>query len=346
MLSFAFRNLKNVCDKNMDVEKFDNTYDLFSVILYRGITSLIKKNLFKDYVSISETLNKPAGKINLSSSIKVGAFSQKKIICEKDKLTENYTLNQIIKSTCHLLITSEQIKEANKNLLKDVMKPFSHISLIDLKKVKWNSLDFHKHNEHYRMLIKFCRIISAGMLLTTNTGKHKLQQHLDEGELWRLFQNFVREYYKKYYPELNPAAYKIRWDTLPTDDTTLLPEMQSDVILSDGAKTLIIDTKFYSKKILNKYHNKESLRSSVLYQIYTYVKNKQEKTEQLVEGLVLFAKTDIEDEVYFSNTITGNKLQAKTIDLNKEWIHIKKALDGIIEETFKITKETGKSLWT
>ena len=45
MLSYAFKNLDSVCEYNADCETFDNIQDLFSVILYKGISNQIKKGL-------------------------------------------------------------------------------------------------------------------------------------------------------------------------------------------------------------------------------------------------------------------------------------------------------------
>ena len=37
MLSYAFQNLKKICDETVSCEEFENIQDLFAVILYKGI---------------------------------------------------------------------------------------------------------------------------------------------------------------------------------------------------------------------------------------------------------------------------------------------------------------------
>ena len=87
--------------------------------------------------------------------------------------------------------------------------------------------------------------------------------------------------------------------------------------------------------------NKKSLHSNNMYQIFTYVKNKEYEfgdTEHKVSGMLLYAKTDEEiqpDETY---SMTGNAVSVKTLDLNKDFSNIAEQLDNILEKHFEIYK--------
>ena len=78
MLSYAFKNLDSVCEYNADCETFDNIQDLFSVILYKGISNQIKKGLYKEYIEIQEKLPVVRGKININETIKMKCCFHKK----------------------------------------------------------------------------------------------------------------------------------------------------------------------------------------------------------------------------------------------------------------------------
>ena len=56
MLSYAFQQLKQNNYENIDGENFDEIYDLFGEILFRGISFQLKQGLHKEYISIHETL--------------------------------------------------------------------------------------------------------------------------------------------------------------------------------------------------------------------------------------------------------------------------------------------------
>ena len=81
--------------------------------------------------------------------------------------------------------------------------------------------------------------------------------------------------------------------------------------------------------------NKHTLHSANLYQIFTYVKNKDYafgETPHKVSGLLLYAKT--EDQIHPDQTyqMHGNEIGVKTLDLNLPFEGIRKQLDGIVRE--------------
>ena len=107
--------------------------------------------------------------------------------------------------------------------------------------------------------------------------------------------------------------------------------MKSDITLTNNGKTLIIDAKFYSHSI-QKHYDKNSYISSNLYQIYTYVKNKDINNTGMVSGILLYAKT--QDEIPTKeNTFNmgGNDISIMILDLNKEFECIKEKLNAIVE---------------
>ena len=86
-------------------------------------------------------------------------------------------------------------------------------------------------------------------------------------------------------------------------------------------KVLIIDAKYY-KNTLQNYYDVNTVHSGNLYQIFTYVKNKQiEVPDSEVSGMLLYARTD--EELLPNNTykMSGNSISVKTLDLNQDfWI--------------------------
>lgn len=54
----------------------------------------------------------------------------------------------------------------------------------------------------------------------------------------------------------------------------MLPNLLSDITLEYDNKVLIIDAKYYSHIMQNRYE-KETIRSANMFQIFTYVKNKE-----------------------------------------------------------------------
>ena len=117
----------------------------------------------------------------------------------------------------------------------------------------------------------------------------------------------------------------------------MLPVMQSDIMLSRGSTVLIIDAKYYTHTLQTQY-DVQTLHSNNLYQIFTYVKNKDMEfgeTAHTVSGLLLYARTDEAVQPDNEYRMSGNKIGVKTLDLNRDFSAIKAQLNSIATDHFE-----------
>lgn len=84
---------------------------------------------------------------------------------------------------------------------------------------------------------------------------------------------------------------------------------------------MIIDAKYYSRTTQVQY-DKHTLHSNNLYQIFTYVKNKEaeltaKNEPHEVSGMLLYAKTD--EDVYPEHEyqMSGNRIAVRTLVLGR-----------------------------
>lgn len=81
------------------------------------------------------------------------------------------------------------------------------------------------------------------------------------------------------------------------------------------------------------------IHSGNLYQIFTYVKNKEAELARTgashkVSGMLLYAKTDEDIQPDGTYQMSGNQISVKTLDLNQPFVVIRAQLDAIAEEHF------------
>ncbi len=335
MLSYAFQTLNQENYDDVAVESFDEMYDLLAAILAKGIGLQLKRGLYKEYINCQEELSVMRGKINMSRTIQNRLAHKSVLTCDFDELSENNLFNQILKTTVLLLLRNVKVKMAYKDDLKKKMLFFSNVDLLEPTSIRWSSIYFQRNNQTYRMLLSICQLIIEGMLITTDDGDYRIASFVDEQHMYKLYEKFILEYYRKHYSKLTVTASRIPWSV---DDgiKTMLPIMQSDIHLQKDNTVLIIDAKYYSHTTQIKY-NKHTIHSNNMYQIFTYVKNRDYQfgdTEHKVSGLILYAKTQEEiqpDNVY---QMHGNQVAVKTLDLNKKFKDIAAQLDEIVEAHF------------
>ncbi|ATU07675.1 5-methylcytosine-specific restriction endonuclease system specificity protein McrC [Methanohalophilus portucalensis] len=330
MLSYAFQVLNQGSYSTITAEEFEHPHDLLAVILGKGIFNQIRRGLGREYVCRSDELTRPVGKMSIPESIKRQTLINKKLVCEFDEFTENTYLNQILKTTTHLLLRSSDVGKSRKYTLKKVLLHFHNVDDLNPYRIQWTGIKYHRNNSTYKMLINICYLVIKGMLLSEKDGNQDLYQYTDDQYMHRLFEKFVLEYYRKHYPELSVKASNIGWDT---DDGIIefLPTMRSDVTIEYAGRTLIIDTKYYSNMMqVHTLYNTRSQHSSNMYQIYTYVKNRDKEDSGNVSGVLLYAKTDEEITPDNDYMLGGNRISVKTLDLNTEFSNIQEHLHLLI----------------
>lgn len=333
MLSYAFKVLNEQGYKRITTESFDNTAELMAAILAKGIATQLKRGLGREYITETEEISSLRGKINITDSIKTQSMMRKKLICSYDDFSVNNTMNRIIKSTVELLLKADIAKSKKKELRK-LMVFFVDVTPIDLYSVNWN-MQYNGNNQSYQMLMSICYLVVKGLLQTNTDGTTKLMDFLDEQRMSRLYEKFILEYYKKHYHDISVSASQIPW-SLDDGRGNMLPIMQTDIHLQKGNTVLIIDAKYYKNTTQVQYEN-HTLHSNNLYQIFTYVKNREyqfDEADNNVSGMLLYAKTDAmiqPDNVY---QMHGNQISVKTLDLNLPFEQIASQLDKILEMHF------------
>ena len=328
MLSYAFQTLQAENYKYLATENFHNTAELCAAILDKGIGIQLKHGLRRDYVSKSESLSTLQGKLNISESIKTQTMLKKQMICTYDEFSTNIQFNQIIKSTV-LLLLKANITNSRKKSLRKLLLFFSDVNEIDLHFVNWNQ-QYNRSNQNYQMLIGMCYLVYKGLLTTQNNGTTKLMDFFDGQRMCRLYEKFLLEYYRKEHPELTANASQIAWQ-LDDTENQMLPRMQTDIMLSKNNNILIIDAKYYSHMTQQQY-GIHTLHYNNLYQIFTYVKNKEfelRNYEHTVSGMLLYAQTD--EDIIPNNTyhMSGNQISVLALDLNQDFSKISRTLDDI-----------------
>lgn len=335
MLSYAFRTLTKQGYREMSTEKFSNTADLMTEILIAGISQQLKRGLGRAYIEQMEDIPVIRGRVNITESVKRQTMINRKLSCVYDDFSVNNSKNRIIKSTALLLLRADVAKQ-RKSRLRKLLVYFDKVELIDLRTVDWN-IHYDRNNQTYRMLISICYLVVKGLLQTQADGKTKIMDFLDDQQMYHLYEKFILEYYKKEYPYIKTNASQIKWQ-LDDGMGYMLPNLLSDITLEYDNKVLIIDAKYYSYIMQNRYV-KETIRSANMFQIFTYVKNKEAELKDKpheVAGMLLYAQTDNGTQPDCCYQMSGNMINVKTLNLNCDFEDIRRQLDSIITDYFKL----------
>lgn len=333
MLAYAFKTLQEQGYKDVATEQFNNVAELCAAILIKGVTLQIKQGLGREYISETDTLSGLRGKINITESIKTQAMLRRQMVCTYDEFSVNTYMNRIIKTTLSKLLHAD-IDRTRKKEIKKLLVFFNEVDELDISSINWKQ-QYDRNNQSYRMLISVCYLVLKGLLQTTSNGTTRIMDFIDEQRMCRLYEKFILEYYNTEFPAIKAEASQIKW-MLDDDFGAMLPAMKSDITLSYGNQILIIDAKYYGHTTQVQF-DKYTVHSGNLYQIFTYVKNKEAELKDAthkVSGMLLYAKTDEEIQPDNEYRMSGNRISVKTLDLRGGFEDIEKQLYKIAKDHF------------
>lgn len=339
MLSYAFQDLQSDDEDDLAGESFEHLHDLLAALLAKGIARQIKQGLHCEYRSYIEDLPALHGKINLPGTIRNRLSCKHTLRCEHDELSENNLLNQVIKTTGMILLRHGNVCLQRHSALKKCLLYLSDVNEVEPTSIRWSDIRFTRNTRSYRTLLSICHLILQGMILTNEHGEIHLMTYIKPDYMERLFEKFILNYYNVECSPIKASSTQIKWALDDDSSSTLLPTMQSDIMLNYKNQVLIIDAKYYTHST-QKNWDKHTIVSANLYQIFTYVKNKQAELNQSggsrqVSGMLLYARTDEDiqpDGVY---QMSGNQISVTTLDLNYPFEQLSAQLNSIAATHFE-----------
>ena len=333
MLAYAFQVLHEQGYRDVATEQFGNVAELCAAILVKGTAIQLKRGLNREYIEKSDALSTPRGKLEISESLKTRSIQRKQLVCAYDDFSVNSYMNRIIKTTMELLLHAD-ISSSRKKELRRILVFFRDVESLNVHTIDWN-VQYNRNNQTYRMLISICYLVVKGLLQTQSDGTTRLMDFLDEQRMCRLYEKFILEYFRKEHRGISANAAQIPWQ-LDDGFSDMLPILQTDIMLSQQDRILIIDAKYYAHTTQERF-DVHTVHSGNLNQIFTYVKNKEAELSgkpHTVSGMLLYAKTD---ETIFPDheyRMSGNTIAVRTLDLNCEFTLIRQQLDAIVKQFF------------
>ncbi len=329
MLAYAYRALSISEYSRIETESFENVDDLLAAILAAGLSAQRRRGFERNYLELEEDVAGAKGRILPNGTAQHQARRSLKTHCAYDEFSEDTYKNRILKTTALAMLRCDDVRQGVKADLKRSLLLMRDIEVLDTRNIDWSRISYHRNNRSYQLLIGVCYLVLHHLLPTQDEGKTNFASFIDAQELHALYEQFVLRYYEKHHPELQVGA-KIINRKISANAPSFIPNLCTDITLSNKNRTLIIDTKCYGK-ILKTYHDKEMLSPANLNQIYSYTSHEQYKNPKHVEGMLLYALTDRDNVEDTSWVEAGVPLHFRTLDLSLPFSGIVEQLESIAQ---------------
>ncbi|RUL51331.1 5-methylcytosine-specific restriction endonuclease system specificity protein McrC [Lysinibacillus antri] len=328
MLCYAWQHLDEREFVSISREDEKDIKHLLTRILLVKLRSLIKRGFYREYQNNREETSTLRGRVLFKESIQSFSFKRAKMHIEFEELSHDIPHNQIIKSTLYQLLQLPGFDKKLKEEIHQLYSYFAQIKLIKLDGYIFNTIRLHRSNQHYRFVLDICQLLYEALLLNEEESDSKFADfERNPKAMARLFEDFVRNFYRKETPQFKVGRENIYWDATG-ENTSYLPIMQTDISLEDLNRKIIMDTKYY-QNALTQNRGSEKLISTNLYQLFAYLSNHKE-VNKVLSGILLYPKTG--QELNLSYEIKGFPIKVYTVDLNRSWDIIHDRLLEIVKE--------------
>lgn len=325
MLSYTFEALNNKSYSKCANEEYGSTTELFASILVKGIKSQQRRGLIRAYNQTENTTYNLRGKMNINQSINENFTITQKVSCTYDELTINSKPNQILKATLKMII-KKRVSGKIKRDINTILMQFSSVKDINVKTIDWN-IHFNSSNKTYKLLLTICNLVVFGLDNSSEESISTIDNFFDDESMEVLFKQFCIEYYRRHYKLYRLHSPKIEWNIKSDKEKSYLPELKSDMVISNANKKLIMLVRY----------KKHSIDEEDIFKLYTMLKNADTKNTGDYSGTIVYGnmgnqnenerKIDIENQEF---VIGKNKILIKSINLSENFDEIKHNLDNII----------------
>jgi 5-methylcytosine-specific restriction enzyme subunit McrC len=324
LLSYAWNKLEESELVDVTAEDESDLLNLLGRVLLNGIKTLLKRGIDRQYITENEVYQGIKGKVNITDSLRKNLFSKGLSVCEFDELSADILPNQILKTTLQNLTQISGLSPTIKQEIRTIIYRLHEVNEIVLTETVFHQVQINRNNSFYAFLLNISELIYQNLLINEDTGNFQFKDFLkDERQMARLFEEFIRNFYKIEIPEAKVSREDLRWK-MAGEMHQFLPKMQTDISIKINDRKLIIDAKYY-KETLQKYYDSEKIHSQHLYQLFAYLKNQE---NELATGILIYPT--VQKSLSLAYTHEGHTIRIETLNLNQDWRGVKADLLRII----------------
>lgn len=318
----------------IDADSCPDLNNFLARILIAATRRLLRRGLDRSYLAYEDETSRIRGRIDFSASEKKQTRLRGKLVCTYDELSPDVLHNRIVKATLRLLLSDPRVHADARQELRKTWDAFAEVGDFKVTPHHFHRVQLHRNNEGYRFVLHVCQLIHASLLPEKSAnGALRFRDLLrDEKLMATIFQDFVRHFAARHFPEAGVSAMGIQWQASDFGEGAAerLPCMLTDVTMAWPERKLILDCKYYREALQSRY-DVLKFHSSHLYQLHAYLTNKgAEPGWEMAEGMLLYPANGY--EIDHSFTLHGrHRIRVATINLHQPWPGIEGNLRGLLD---------------
>ena len=326
LLLYAWDCLEEKDLVNVRAEEIDAPQELFARILSVWVQRMVKRGLYREYVSVNEEIPGIRGRLCFNESVTRNSFHRGRAHCEFDEFSVDVLHNRIIKSTIGILLKSPLNKKYREEL-RSAYDRLDGVSVARLERRMFYEVDIHRNNRIYSLPIHICSLLFENKKISEEKGSGIFAQF--EGDYPTLFEKFVRNFYRRHLGERKVGSNHLKWQKTEGDVSRLM-DLETDTSIFKNDEIIIIETKYVTKPLETTYYSGQNkkVNQDHFRQLYSYLVNSHHKYSSKPSGVLLYAQT--EEPFDFSFNVHGYDMRVVSLDLSAKQQEIENSLLGLV----------------
>ncbi len=290
-------------DEQAEFSRMDEVLEFIAIRFADLVQARIDSGLYRSYVEQEENLPTIRGRIDIAEDIRRNYISRHRTYCRYTDLTWDVPENQIIRQVVHML-TGWGFREQARLQLAHLDAALSEVTRSQLPAGALDRFTYHRMNDDYEVLHRFCRLFLEGASLHEDIGVFQFRTFLIDMNV--LFERYVTRILEEHCRP--PVAIQAQARVYMDHDRKVL--MRPDLLLLlEDTPTLIADCKYKRLK-------EDQVQNADLYQVLAYC-----STTGVQKGMLVYPQHSAgAAEIHVRNS--GCVIRQETIDLSgrgRDW---------------------------
>jgi 5-methylcytosine-specific restriction enzyme subunit McrC len=307
--------------------------ELLAKVLSVSVQRLWRRGLDRGYRTIADDVRSPRGRLDVPRTIARQLEPLGLAACSFDELGHDVLHNQILATTARRLSRLPQLHLDLRAAMIEIDRTLADVSTIPVRSSTLSQVQLHGRLRRYRLPLRVCQLIHDQLVVDEATGGVRFLDYVeDDKRMAALFEEFVRNFYRRELHDWSVRSETIDWDLVPltAGAARYVPEMRTDISLRGSARTVIIDTKFYAEAFASRFEG-DKLRAAHLYQLTAYLRNlaaASAGSDASAAGVLLYPEVRPLPALQYQHG--PHRLTATGVDLTQDWRTIHQRLLDIV----------------
>lgn len=307
------KTLKDVSFKEFNVSNLKTNrmslFEIFISMFAAEAATLVKQGLKSSYTPVEENEQFFKGKLNVPQNIKHNYVSREKFYVKYDEWSVNRPENRLVKATLHLL-QKQSGDDQNRLNISRLISFFDGVYASTDYEADFSRCVSDRSMSHYEKALSWCRVFLRGNSFTAFSGSEVAVALLFPME--KVFESYIAAILRRLVPyDVEMRTQDSRYSLF--DRPTKAFSMRPDIVLVEGGKTVVMDTKW---KLLSDNVRNYGISQSDMYQMYAYGKKYDAKKIVLLypqpaslrgSDIAFHSEDGVSVEVAFINLLQSDK---------------------------------------